>query len=148
MTTTSFVSVRTAETHDASSVQALLNEAIEDQKKYRGQVSQTHTADKTLVAVVGESVVGILQYVVNNKDTAVITCVHVHHLARDIGVGDALLLHAITDLRDGGIEWLGGQAQPGDRALKNLFERHGLVAQTIVVGKSLSDPSTAVRASQ
>ena len=28
-------------------------------------------------------------------------------------------------------------ALPGDRAMKNLFERHGLVAQTIVVGKSL-----------
>jgi N-acetylglutamate synthase-like GNAT family acetyltransferase len=143
-----FVSVRIAETRDGSSVQTLLNEAIEEQKKYRGQFSQTHTADKTLVAVVGESVVGILQYVVNSKDSAVITCVHVHHLARDIGVGDSLLLRAVTDLQNTGVEWLSGQAQPGDRALKNLFERHGLVAQTIVVGKSLSDPSTAVRASQ
>lgn len=148
MIASNFVSVRIAETRDGSSVQTLLNEAIEEQKKYRGQFSQTHTADTTLVAVVGESVVGILQYAVTSKDSAVITCVHVHHLARDIGVGDALLLRAITDLRDAGVEWLSGQAQPGDRALKNLFERHGLVAQTIVVGKSLNDPSTAERASQ
>ena len=33
--------------------------------------------------------------------------------------------------------WLQSSALPGDRAMKNLFERHGLVAQTIIVGKKL-----------
>jgi hypothetical protein len=33
--------------------------------------------------------------------------------------------------------WVQSSAMPGDRAMKNLFERHGLVAQTIIVGKKL-----------
>lgn len=148
MTSSLFITVRVAEAFDDSSVQLLLAEATEEQKKYRGKFSTTDIAESTFVASVGESVVGLLQFVMKSSNTAVITCVHVHHLARDIGVGDALLLHAITHLREAGVEWLGGQAQPGDRALKNLFERHGLVAQSIVVGKSLSDPSTAEHASQ
>jgi ribosomal protein S18 acetylase RimI-like enzyme len=148
VTSSLFITVRVAEAFDDSSVQLLLAEATEEQKKYRGKFSTTDIAESTFVASVGESVVGLLQFVMKSSNTAVITCVHVHHLARDIGVGDALLLHAITHLREAGVEWLGGQAQPGDRALKNLFERHGLVAQSIVVGKSLSDPSTAEHASQ
>ena len=148
MSSSLFIDVRVAEANDDSSVQLLLAEATEEKKKYRGKFSATESAASTFVATVGESVVGVLQYANTTSDSAVITCVHVHSSARDIGVGDALLLHTIRHLRTAGVTWLSGQAQPGDRALKNLFERHGLVAQTIVVGKSLSDPSTVEHASQ
>jgi ribosomal protein S18 acetylase RimI-like enzyme len=56
---------------------------------------------------------------------------------REIGLGDALILHLIEELRSLGVAHVSAHALPGDRAMKNLFERHGLVAQTIVVGKSL-----------
>ncbi len=148
MTSSLFIDVRVAEASDESSVQLLLTEAMEEQKKYRGKFPATDSAASTFVATVGESVVGVLQYAKKTSSAAVITCVHVHSSARDIGVGDALLLHTIRHLRTAGVTWLSGQAQPGDRALKNLFERHGLVAQTIVVGKSLSDLSTVEHASQ
>jgi GNAT superfamily N-acetyltransferase len=74
--------------------------------------------------------------------------VYVEPDAREIGIGDALVLHAIDFLRSQKATWIGAQAQPGDRALKNLFERHGLVAQTIIVGRPVIDPSTEVDASQ
>ena len=148
MTSSLFIKVRVAEPGDDASVKMLLTEATEEQKKYRGQLSVVDSVDSAFVATVGESVVGVLQYATKTSSTAVITCVHVHSSARDVGVGDALLLHTIRHLRTAGVMWLSGQAQPGDRALKNLFERHGLVAQTIVVGKSLSDLSTVEHASQ
>jgi ribosomal protein S18 acetylase RimI-like enzyme len=73
-----------------------------------------------------------------SKDSSVF----IHHVfvmpeAREIGLGDALILHLIEDLRSLGVKHVSAHALPGDRAMKNLFERHGLVAQTIVVGKSL-----------
>jgi len=68
--------------------------------------------------------------------------VFIHHVfvvpdAREIGLGDALVLHLLDELRGLGVSHVSAHALPGDRAMKNLFERHGLVAQTIVVGKSL-----------
>jgi GNAT superfamily N-acetyltransferase len=73
-----------------------------------------------------------------SKDSSVF----IHHVfvmpeAREIGLGDALILHLIEELRSLGVAHVSAHALPGDRAMKNLFERHGLVAQTIVVGKSL-----------
>jgi GNAT superfamily N-acetyltransferase len=73
-----------------------------------------------------------------SKDTSVF----IHHVfvvpdAREIGLGDALILHLLDELHGLGVSHVSAHALPGDRAMKNLFERHGLVAQTIVVGKSL-----------
>jgi GNAT superfamily N-acetyltransferase len=66
-----------------------------------------------------------------------IDSVFVESASRDIGIGDALVLACISELRELNATWLQSSALPGDRAMKNLFERHGLVAQTIIVGKKL-----------
>lgn len=63
--------------------------------------------------------------------------VFVESASRDIGIGDALVLTCIRELQQLNATWLQSSALPGDRAMKNLFERHGLVAQTIIVGKKL-----------
>lgn len=68
--------------------------------------------------------------------------------AREVGIGDALVRHGLEWMRTKGGTWVEASALPGDRSMKNLFERHGLVAQTITVGKSLSDPSTGEDASR
>ena len=68
--------------------------------------------------------------------------------AREMGIGDALVRHTLDWIRARSGTWIEASALPGDRSMKNLFERHGLVAQTITVGKSLSDPSTGADASQ
>ena len=148
MTSSPFIRVRAAEAGDNEMVHLLLTEAQQEQAKYRGQFSTLVSGDHTVVAVVGESVVGVSQYLLTPDHAALVTCVHVLPQARDIGVGDALMLHVLNELHTHGVTWVSAHAQPGDRALKNLFERHGLVAQSILVGKSLSDPSTAEHASQ
>jgi ribosomal protein S18 acetylase RimI-like enzyme len=63
--------------------------------------------------------------------------IYVEPDAREIGIGDALLSQLIDELRRREISYVNAQALPGDRATKNLFERHGLIAQTIIVGKPL-----------
>lgn len=143
----SFIQIRDAVASDSDVIQLLVKSAQEESTEYRGSPREMECGDSSLVAVVGESVVGVLQF--SLRDTAVlITLVHVHTQARDIGIADALMQHALDEFKRLNISWVSAIAQPGDRALKNLFERHGLVAQQIVVGKSLSDPSTEERASQ
>jgi hypothetical protein len=46
-------------------------------------------------------------------------------------------LACLRELQHKNVSWVQSSALPGDRAMKNLFERHGLVAQTIIVGKKL-----------
>ena len=117
---------------------------------YRGSLISTMNTDldTRFVAGVGDTVFGSLAVRCVNEHSWTITHVFVEPVAREVGIGDALILHCLQYLRDVGAHWVGAQALPGDRAMKNLFERHGLVAQTIIVGKSLSDPSTGVDASQ
>lgn len=117
---------------------------------YKGSVPEAAPSSRTVyfVAGVGVTVFGSLELSQNSNDSWTITHVFVEKDAREIGIGDALVQHAMTFLRNEKATWIAGQAQPGDRALKNLFERHGLVAQTILVGRSLNDPSTEVDASQ
>ena len=63
--------------------------------------------------------------------------VFVEAACREIGIGDALVLACLRELQRNKATWVHSSALPGDRAMKNLFERHGLVAQTIIVGKKL-----------
>lgn len=117
---------------------------------YRGFIPETAPSSRSVcfVAGVGTTVFGSLELSQNSTDSWTITHVFVEKEAREIGIGDALVQHAVAFLQLEKATWIAGQAQPGDRALKNLFERHGLVAQTILVGRSLNDPSTVVDASQ
>jgi GNAT superfamily N-acetyltransferase len=80
---------------------------------------------------------GSLVATTGNANDWSIDSVFVESASRDIGIGDALLLACIRELRELNATWLQSSALPGDRAMKNLFERHGLVAQTIIVGKKL-----------
>jgi L-amino acid N-acyltransferase YncA len=71
------------------------------------------------------------------SSTAVIHHVYVVPDSREVGLGDSLIQALISDLPSRGVKEIEAQALPGDRGMKNLFERHGLIAQTIIVGKSL-----------
>jgi ribosomal protein S18 acetylase RimI-like enzyme len=72
-------------------------------------------------------------------DSAVASIEHVYVVpeSREVGLGDALIQTLLSELRTRGVHSIEAQALPGDRGMKNLFERHGLIAQTILVGKSL-----------
>ena len=57
--------------------------------------------------------------------------------ARELGFGDALLELATEVARAAGVVVLEGQALPGDRNTKNLYERAGITARLITVSTRL-----------
>lgn len=98
--------------------------------------------DRTLVAHIGEVLVG---YIVvtgpadratsdpSSSALASIDEVYVTSEARELGFGDALLDAAIERARSHGATLLEGEALPGDRDTKNLYERAGIKARLITV---------------
>jgi len=57
--------------------------------------------------------------------------------ARELGFGDEMLAAAIAWGRQQGAELIEGHALPGDRNIKNLYERAGITARLITVSKRL-----------
>jgi GNAT superfamily N-acetyltransferase len=57
--------------------------------------------------------------------------------ARELGFGDALLEAATAAATDAGAHVLEGDALPGDRDTKNLYERAGITARLITVSRRL-----------
>jgi len=147
MTSSAAYSIRFAQAADETSILQLRTRATVEGSQFRGLVPVSEIGDISVLAEIGQSIVGYLSYSVQGS-SANITSVHVHAEAREVGIGDALVLFAISECEKANLQWISASAQPGDRDLKNLFERHGLVAQRIIVGKSLSDPSTEEHASQ
>ena len=132
--------VRSASQSDSGTLENHADLARSEASQYRGAGTRSPEQGALLlnyVAGVGETIMASLS-ASGSKDTSVF----IHHVfvipeAREIGLGDALILHLIEELRLLGVAHVSAHALPGARAMKNLFERHGLVAQTIVVGKSL-----------
>ena len=88
------------------------------------------------VAVIGDVVVGYL--VSHHAGTvAYIDDVYVTPDARELGFGDALVDAATAAARSAGCTMIEGEALPGDRDTKNLYERAGITARLIVVSKTL-----------
>jgi ribosomal protein S18 acetylase RimI-like enzyme len=92
--------------------------------------------DLSYVAGFGSTVMASLTVRI---DSIVASIQHVYVLpdSREVGLGDALIQTLLSEMRARGVKSIEAQALPGDRGMKNLFERHGLIAQTILVGKSL-----------
>ncbi|MEI8287772.1 MAG: GNAT family N-acetyltransferase [Actinomycetes bacterium] len=147
MNSSAAYSIRFAQAADETSILQLRTRATVEGSQFRGLVPVSEIGDISVLAEIGQSIVGYLSYSVQGS-SANITSVHVHAEAREVGIGDALVLFTISECKKANLQWISASAQPGDRDLKNLFERHGLVAQRIIVGKSLSDPSTEEHASQ
>jgi GNAT superfamily N-acetyltransferase len=57
--------------------------------------------------------------------------------AREVGFGDALLAAVVDGARHAGAIGVQGEALPGDRHTKNLYERARIVARLIVTYKAL-----------
>jgi GNAT superfamily N-acetyltransferase len=82
------------------------------------------------VALIGAVRVGFLAIDLT-RPVATVEQVFVHHEARELGFGDALLAAAVDAARGSGATWLEGHTLPGDRNIKNLYERAGIVARLI-----------------
>jgi ribosomal protein S18 acetylase RimI-like enzyme len=132
--------VRHAGQEDATAIARHHTLSKQEAEQYRGSaLATTHQIVQTLslVAGIGTTVMGSLVASTANTTEWSIDSVYVDSDSRDIGIGDALLLECLRELRQRNATWLQSSALPGDRAMKNLFERQGLVAQTIIVGKKL-----------
>ncbi len=90
----------------------------------------------TSVAHIDDVLVGYIVAVVTGA-LARIVDVYVTPAARELGFGDALLAEAVTRARAAGATTLDGEALPGDRDIKNLYERAGIKARLIVVSTPL-----------
>ena len=88
------------------------------------------------VAVIGDVVVGYL-VMHHLAQVAYIDEVYVTPDAREVGFGDALVEVATANARSAGCTTIEGEALPGDRDTKNLYERAGITARLIVVSKLL-----------
>ena len=144
------VFVRESAPADSSTIDSHLAASRSESSRYRGSTVDVGPFGTliTFVAGVGDTVFGSLRAGTNDGATWTIVHAYVEPDAREIGLGDAMVLRLLSELSARGAQWVSAQAQPGDRAMKNLFERHGLVARTILVGKSLSGPSTVEHASR
>ncbi len=84
-------------------------------------------------AVVGYAVASLTGSVVQIRE------IYVTPDARDVGFGDELLLAIMRRAVFAGASTLEGFTLPGDREMKNLFERAGVKARLIVVSIELND---------
>jgi GNAT superfamily N-acetyltransferase len=104
-------------------------------------------AGRLLVGCVDDVPVGVLvadwRELVDGRRIARIGFVFVHERARGIGVGELLVEAAMVWARESGCQGIDGWALPGDREIKNLFERSGLTARGIVVHRPLDGDAPA-----
>jgi GNAT superfamily N-acetyltransferase len=134
--------VRPMEERDEGCVDALLRAAREESRLYRGEIPSRGVRvpggmSLTLVAGIGETVLGTATLASDRGGEWWLEVIHVDHVARGVGIGDAIMRHCLEVVAAHGATRLCAAAQPGDRSLKNLFERHGLVARTILVGRDI-----------
>ena len=90
-----------------------------------------------VVAHIGPVLVGYLAADLGEDHIVRVDQVWVTPEARENGFGDALLALVIERARSGGAIAVEGQALPGDRHTKNLYERAGIVARLITTYRPL-----------
>lgn len=131
--------VRDSVATDDAEIRAIVGSARKESNLYRGAAFDAPMGQDriTLVAGTGESVFGALVASRTDHEVWTIHVVHVLPDARGVGLGNMLVEAVIDRLRARGASRIESGAQPGDRALKNLFESHAIVARTIIVGRSL-----------
>lgn len=108
----------------------------QEQKRYRGRRSPSPPGEHAFLAEIDGRVCGSLAWS-RQGTTVTVDHVYVDEWARGVGVGDALMNSLLVEAKRIGARSVGSSALPGDRALKNLFERNGLVAREILVERML-----------
>jgi GNAT superfamily N-acetyltransferase len=141
MMTSPTIFARAATTNEVTLAGYFEERARLESALYRGNMDFVPTSSQdTMIHIVGgagESVFGLLRAYEVSHEAWFIDLLHVVTEARGIGIGSAMLASAIKTVKNHGGKRLHSAALPGDRSTKNLFERHGLVAQMITVGKNI-----------
>lgn len=96
---------------------------------------------RSLVAEYAGAVIGFLVFDIAERPERGLICtvdrVFVEELAREMGCGDGLLALATEIARTAGCRSIEGNALPGDRETKNLYERASMKARKIVTASDL-----------
>jgi GNAT superfamily N-acetyltransferase len=142
--------VRSAEPRDVAQLVALETEArcalvdqrggrrwLEDHSPVGDAWPDRLASDTVFVAFIDDVLVGYAVVVDIGPDISRIDQVFVTPGARELGFGDALLAAGLTHARDRGAQVFEGEALPGDRQTKNLYERAGITARLITVSTRL-----------
>jgi GNAT superfamily N-acetyltransferase len=102
-----------------------------------------------LVACIDDVVVGCVIGVVTalheGGDVGVVHGLYVDAEAREVGVGDLLLLEVMERFRAAGCVGVDAWALPGERETKNFYEAHGFSARAITVHHSFIEPKHTSR---
>jgi GNAT superfamily N-acetyltransferase len=104
--------------------------AIGERTVFVGTISADDGSDVVVAFLVAECVADPMPVVRVDQ-------VYVTSDARELGFGDALLAAAIDWGRQAGAVLIEAETLPGDRDLKNLYERAGVTARLITVSKRL-----------
>lgn len=92
--------------------------------------------DPVIVAHIDECIVGYLAATIDGEIVRVEE-VYVQPEARELGFGDAMIEATTAAGAAAGCTLIEGEALPGDRDTKNLYERAGITARLIVVSRRL-----------
>jgi GNAT superfamily N-acetyltransferase len=142
--------VRTATNADVAQLRLLEREArhalVDQRGGDRWLIEHPETGDgwvqrldeiEVFVGTIDEVVIAYLVAELGDDAIVRIDQVWVTPEARELGFGDELLAMAIGAARKRGAVAVEGQALPGDRHTKNLYERAGIVARLITTFKRL-----------
>ena len=92
-----------------------------------------------LVGTLLDIVLGYMVLLIRPEiDRGLIIHAFVEEGARELGLGDTMVEHAIAHVREAKLSGIEAVALPGDRETKNLYERAGLTARKITVYKTLA----------
>jgi ribosomal protein S18 acetylase RimI-like enzyme len=101
------------------------------------------SAGTVVVGCIDDTPVGFGTMTVRNaadgRPHAVVDALYVDPGARSVGVGEAMMGLLMASAAAAGAVGIEATALPGDRATKNFFETHGLVARALTVHRRL-DP--------
>ena len=97
-----------------------------------------NTLSLVLVAETSGQIVGYAKGDISATSTScVVSHIYVDQMARQIGIGAGLIAELARVAKSRGCTTLDALALPGDRKMKNLYERVGMPARLLIASKTL-----------
>ena len=98
----------------------------------------TNNSNLVLVAETSGQVVGFAKGDIGAVNSScVVSHIYVDQMARQIGIGAGLIAEIARIAKSRGCATLDALALPGDRKMKNLYERVGMPARLLIASKTL-----------
>ena len=145
--------VRSATADDASALSSLEIEAREEIVSFRGHESlltanavihpnwASTISSSSCLVLVAETSGQVVGYAKGDISVEGVSCIVSHiyvvQMARQLGIGAGLITEIARVAKNQGCKTLDALALPGDRKMKNLYERVGMPARLLIASKTL-----------